>query len=857
MYPGTTFTWHDVSGIATESQIESVDNQPLYLVLSSFNRGPEELVQVSGKKFYDLFGTKMDFEKHGQPALQAANMINGGARLLVKRVVADDATLANLILVATVKRDIVAISTTADDPDGKTIDQILGRESDQRTYADPLTIVSTVGDDFNTTSLTVTPAISSGNKYVWSVSSDDLMPELDTEIISVEYTAWDGTSDIYVADETKIRLLEVSAADNKIKKCGIITVASKKSNPTTTSVEPATGLPAAYAISSVGEEVGNTLITIADVPAEGNAYYYSSTASMPELGDIITAADVTSNWTAFGENTSNEITVEDKTELVFVELQPVDGTTDYTPVKGFSIVACSKPEPDEREYNSITPITPGTDKFIVATQTNTIKWFGEPAENALDVDDVKGEANKYFNISDPQIALIENGVTIKESSNYPLIVMTDNGRGVSTKSFRIVPDYTVSKEMTDMFYNIQILDGTTVLEKCTATLNPKASYNDKNYGLSEDTAVQVKFISIDKVYDTFINSIEAITGKDAAVVRKYDLINAKDSRGNSLDNLSVDPESTNIGSAYGVDLEMGTNGAFGDAPFGTTAWTDAIVKVFKGEYDEAIWDVDTYKIAAIFDANYPMEVKKAIAEFVSFREDCAYFRDYGVEVTSYASIADYYSSIDEKYKNRYIFDYCTTYQIFDPETKRRIRVSMLYDLARIMVRHFANGCYRPIAGTANDMILSSAIDGTINFTPRITPTVNQKSLLDNYRINYAIFENGNCVVQSTYSSQLNFTQLSFANNVLAIQEVIRAVRTACPKQRYTFVSGTDFTVYADAVNNVLLKFMSNFDTLEFEYEQNDLQALQKIFYAVIKFRFNNWAQTESFDLYALPNESGN
>jgi hypothetical protein len=178
----------------------------------------------------------------------------------------------------------------------------------------------------------------------------------------------------------------------------------------------------------------------------------------------------------------------------------------------------------------------------------------------------------------------------------------------------------------------------------------------------------------------------------------------------------------------------------------------------------------------------------------------------------------------------------------------------MYDMAYILVDHFTNGAYRPTAGVANNAILESAIPGSINFTPRITPSVNQKSLLEDLRINYAIFQSGRCVLQSLYTSQEAYTQLSYVNNVLAIQEVARAVRTACPKFRYTFGSGNDFSEYSSNVQKVLENFKNNFAELGFSYQQNALYAAQKIFYAVITFRFNNWAQTEIFDLYALPTE---
>ena len=172
-----------------------------------------------------------------------------------------------------------------------------------------------------------------------------------------------------------------------------------------------------------------------------------------------------------------------------------------------------------------------------------------------------------------------------------------------------------------------------------------------------------------------------------------------------------------------------------------------------------------------------------------------------------------------------------------------------------MVNHFMNGAYRPVAGIANNIILTSAIEGTVNFTPRITPAVNQKTLLDDLRINYAIFYEGQCVMQTLYTSQENYTQLSYINNVLAIQEVARAVRTSCPKNRYTFANGNDFSAYATSVSNVLANYRNNFAELSFEYTQSAIHAAQKIFYASIKFRFNNWVQTEIFDLYALPTEN--
>ena len=116
-----------------------------------------------------------------------------------------------------------------------------------------------------------------------------------------------------------------------------------------------------------------------------------------------------------------------------------------------------------------------------------------------------------------------------------------------------------------------------------------------------------------------------------------------------------------------------------------------------------------------------------------------------------------------------------------------------------------------------------------------------------------MFTNSSLVVDSLYTSQDAYTQLSYINNVLAIQEVARSVRSACPKNRFKFTTGNDFSDYAEAVEDVLENFKNNFDTLKFTYLEDPTKESQKIYYAAIEFSFNNWAQSEIFDLYALNN----
>ena len=96
-YPGTIDNWIDQSGINAPRTVVEPTPSPLFLTAAAFDRGPEKIKRVVGDEFYKTYGYFIDFEKYGQAAIQAANIINNGGELLIKRVVASDATLANIV----------------------------------------------------------------------------------------------------------------------------------------------------------------------------------------------------------------------------------------------------------------------------------------------------------------------------------------------------------------------------------------------------------------------------------------------------------------------------------------------------------------------------------------------------------------------------------------------------------------------------------------------------------------------------------------------------------------------------------------------------------------------------------------
>lgn len=467
----------------------------------------------------------------------------------------------------------------------------------------------------------------------------------------------------------------------------------------------------------------------------------------------------------------------------------------------------------------------------------TVKWTSQSISGCKTFEDVVKAAEALY---------VENSV-------YPLFIYTDNGRGLSNKSIRLNPDYNTSKTIGATLYTLVVYEGSKIIEQTTISLDPAVIYANTAYHLDKYTNVQISGIVPEDIYEKYLEFMSNTLAIEPEVMRTYDIVYGYTNAGSTLEGFTMDQESVDLDAENGITLSEGSNGSFGAAPAGSDAWAEAIADVFYGNFSNEVWDVYAHKIALICDANYPDSVKQAIFEFVEFRKDCCYLRDYGVGLKTFIEISAAHDKYLEQH-NYFTADYASSYIVKDPETKKNIEVTMLYDMAPLMVNHIAKNPYAPMAGTANGFILSEAIKGTVNFTPVNTKKINYKDAIDKLRVNYCVFEDDNCVSQLCYSSQDKYSQLSFINNTIAIQRVLRAVRTACPKQRYTLSTTNDLTNYAKAVNDVLANFVTNFAVLNFVYTQDKLKASQKIFYASIEFAFLNWAQTEIFDVYAINND---
>jgi len=429
---------------------------------------------------------------------------------------------------------------------------------------------------------------------------------------------------------------------------------------------------------------------------------------------------------------------------------------------------------------------------------------------------------------------------------YPLFVFTDVGRGTSNKKFRISTDFVESKRFDYAKYQLDIFENSELLETIRFSFDYDAIESNENVSLqavvtkySEQVIARVLYTHV----DSFVEELETISGRDDLL--SNDILFGRMKSSKNMQEVNIADASVSLSHVYGINLANGSNGSF-TGPNTPEVETE-MVRFFNGELDQSIYDLDRYKIDAIVDANYPGSVKRAIENLVDFREDLFFFRGLGF-VYTYESIK--YAELDSN-PSRYCASNHLSYDIIDPFSKKQIRVTVGYSLSKVLVHHFLNGRHRPLAGKINEVIISDAIKGTENYLPIVTPNVNQKELLADLKVNYASYFEGELVVETQFTSQNKLTQLSYIGNVLAVQEVIKAIRTKCPKIRYSFIDGEDLETYKKDVQAVINKFTDNFAELTFKYLRDEQNIQDKTFKAALVVKFRNYAESEHFTIYTI------
>jgi len=441
---------------------------------------------------------------------------------------------------------------------------------------------------------------------------------------------------------------------------------------------------------------------------------------------------------------------------------------------------------------------------------------------------------------------------------YPLFVITDNGRGISNKKIRICSNSTASKKLSYMKYYLEVIENSTILETLNFTSNPDISEYEKNMSIQtviSQYSDQIKCELFESYWELMSEKLSTLQSNYTYdELMNLDLFNCKDRTGVSLTDISLDNSTgyANLSYTYGLSLDNGSNGSFGTYPINSDDYANELVNFFNGNLTTDIYDIDNFKIDIIPDANYPISVKKAITSLCDVRIDPYFLRDMCILDTTYSDIISNGEDFLENSNNSmYSGTYPLFYDIIDPFSNKQITVTSILELCELLIPHFVNGRSRPFAGSMYGIKFSRWIEGTENFRPINLPDVKQKDNFIEYRLNYATkYDEGNFIQDTQITSQIDYTQATFMNNILLIQKVIKDIRTVAPSIRYSFLDKADLADYQDTVTTkVLNKVSSLFDLIELVYIEDTTAKQNKIYQAALNVVFKDFVQQEQFTIY--------
>ena len=456
--------------------------------------------------------------------------------------------------------------------------------------------------------------------------------------------------------------------------------------------------------------------------------------------------------------------------------------------------------------------------------------------------------NDIYDLRASALALADYDGSPEEERIYPLFLVADNGRGVSAKKIRITANVSGSRNRSYLSYVFSVIENSAVTESTVFTLNPDLASASSNLALTSVARTyltEVRAYAFDEVLHSFIEDVQTATGIED--IDNCDILFGKDKRGNALDVFEISGD-INLSIPVGLPLSSGSNGSFGNFPLTSEDYNTALIEAFNGTFTKDIYDVDNILLDGIIDANYSEEVKKAIESLIEFREDAFFFRDVG---TGLFTAEDILAKADLATKSRYVGVYGNSYDVIDEYSMKQITVTATYTLARLLPEHFSERRHAPVAGQLYNFVFDEIVEGTVNFLPKVIPGKNQKEELFNHHVNFISYLNNIPVLESQYTTQEDYTGFSFINNTLSVQQVIKAIRVKCPKNRYSFMEEEDLVKYEEDVQAILNNYTSNFSLLQMEYAEDPTYEQNMTYYAILYIRFKKFVQAEVFRIIAI------
>ena len=302
----------------------------------------------------------------------------------------------------------------------------------------------------------------------------------------------------------------------------------------------------------------------------------------------------------------------------------------------------------------------------------------------------------------------------------------------------------------------------------------------------------------------------------------------------SSDIISVDDVAGNV-------LMNGSDGAFGnsDEKARQAAIDECYIKAFSGELDKLILAPRRIKSTALFDANYSMNVKIALARLALYRASSIVYLDTGIRESlgvtdiktmevNYAPLDDLVDEFENFSENWIVSVNAHDYVIKESSTGKRVPVTITYWLASTDATHTQN--HDTITPHTNsNAVLSGHVKNSLK--PAIEENeTDLKEALYNARINYFEAVGENQFERATQSCYVHGnSDLLEESNVKALLAWKEILTEEARKNRNRITSPS---MRQDFRNELLDKYSylqgTYFQTMDIQYRSNEYESKRNI-----------------------------
>ena len=414
------------------------------------------------------------------------------------------------------------------------------------------------------------------------------------------------------------------------------------------------------------------------------------------------------------------------------------------------------------------------------------------------------------------------------------------GRGAygNNLRFRISNNYRSDKISAYKNYYFTLFENTTAIDERRICIHPDAKAASNSlylenvindvYSGSSDIIINVNDTVLDNVYAAYLqaNPETNITKEAFDFILGIDKTKATSATsGSTMENFEFAEDSSadcvELNSVLGVPLMWGSDGSFAPGASDTSEATvnainTAFEKAFKGQYDRNILSKYRYPFDVALDANFPLEVKKAMVFLNETRhEDHITYFDLGTNIPSLN--APYTTPEDDELDKYPLFNQTTlndnfsgwTYsidayygKIKDPYNLKIIEVTSTYNLAKKLPLHWKkySGKHIPYAGDYG--VIDSYIKDSVY--PVYDDSIDMVHLdrLKDAHMNYAQIDAKGRILRANQDTRypeigtsMTVSNLTEINNCHVILDIKKDAENIAAEFLYHFNESTDLNIF--------------------------------------------------------------